>query len=82
MLSKVIRSISILAALTAAAQADGLVTEVKVRQSGDAVKIAIPANSLQADCIASDQVGDPPETQDVVEVRPRWVPKPSRPHSK
>ncbi len=34
-----------MAALTAAAQADGLVTEVKVGQSGDAVKIVIPANA-------------------------------------
>ncbi len=45
MLSKILRSLSILAALTVAAQADGLVTDVKVRQQGDAVKIVIPANA-------------------------------------
>jgi hypothetical protein len=43
-LSKLLKSLGLLAAVTAAAQADGLVTEVKVRQSGDAVKIVIPAN--------------------------------------
>ncbi len=45
MLSRVLRSLCLLAALTAAAHPDGLVTDVKVRQSGDTVKIVIPANA-------------------------------------
>jgi type II secretory pathway component GspD/PulD (secretin) len=44
-LSKLLKSLFVLAALTATTQADGLVTEVKVGQQGPAVHIVIRANA-------------------------------------